>query len=84
MVNYLETLNKPHNMMVEAFINGLKVMVRYINDIPFPGPDPPSVNQTKLKNIIFRAMPVTWQATFLCFNNISTSTVLQLQQFMSQ
>jgi hypothetical protein len=65
MVDYLETLNKPHNMTVEAFVNCVKVMVRYITNIPFPGPDLPLISQTKLKNIILRAMPTTWQTNFL-------------------
>jgi hypothetical protein len=60
MVNYLGTLSKPCKMMVEAFVSRLKVMVCYINAIPFPGPDPPSVNQTKLKvDIIFGAQKST-------------------------
>jgi hypothetical protein len=59
-------------------------MVRYINGIPFPGPDPPTVTPTKLKNIIFQAMPVAWQTNFLQVNDISTTTVLQLEQFMNQ
>jgi hypothetical protein len=85
LVDYLETLTKPRQMTVEAFVNRLKVMVRYVDDIPFPGPDPPQVQQTKLKNIIFRAMPITWQTNFLRANgDVSTSSVLQLQQFMSQ
>jgi hypothetical protein len=72
-------------MTVEAFVNRLKVMVRYVDNIPFPGPDPPLVQQTKLKNIIFRPMPITWQTNFLCANgDVFTSSVLQLQQFMSQ
>jgi hypothetical protein len=49
---------KPRNMTVEAFVNQVKVMVRYINNIPFPEPDPPMVTTTKLKNIIFLAIPV--------------------------
>jgi hypothetical protein len=65
LVDYLETLTKPHQMTVEAFVNRLKVMVWYVTDMPFPGPDPPTVSQTKLKNIIFQAMPVTWQTNFL-------------------
>jgi hypothetical protein len=85
LVHYLETLIKPCKMTVEAFVNRLKVMVCYVNDIPFPGPDPPVVQQTKLKNIIFRAMSTTWQTNFLRANgDVSTSSVLQLQQFMSQ
>jgi hypothetical protein len=47
MVDYLlETISKPHNMMVEAFVNRVKVMVCYIEDIPFPGPDPPTISPT--------------------------------------
>jgi hypothetical protein len=65
MVDYLEMLMKPRNMTVKAFINRVKVMVHYINDIPFPGPDSPTVTPTKLKNIIFQAMPVAWQTNFL-------------------
>ncbi len=80
----MEQLTKPRSMTVEAFVNRLKVMVRYVNDIPFPGLDPPMVNQTKLKNIIFCAMPIALQTNFFRVNDVSTSTVLQLQQFMSQ
>ncbi len=84
MVEYLETISKPRNMTVEAFVNRVKVMVRYINDIPFTGQNPPTINQTKLKIIIFRAMPSTWQTHFLRVHDVATITVLQLQQFMSQ
>jgi hypothetical protein len=84
MVDYLETLTKPRNMTVKAFTNRVKVMVRYINDTPFPGPDPPTISQTKLKNIIFHAMPATCQTNFLLVHNVSTLSLLQLQQFMSQ
>jgi hypothetical protein len=75
---------KPRNMMVEAFINHLKVMVHYVNNIRFPRPDAPLINTTKVKNIIFRAMPVIWQTDFLRVNHVSPTMVLQLQQFMSQ
>jgi hypothetical protein len=44
----------------------------------------PSVNQTKIKNIIFCVMPGAWQTNFAHVNDMSTSTILQLQQFMSQ
>jgi hypothetical protein len=86
LVDYFESLVKPCQMTVEAFFNRLKVMVCYITDIPFPGPDPPSsVNNTKLKNIIFKAMPATWQTNSLRVNgDVLTATVLTLQQFMSQ
>jgi hypothetical protein len=84
LANYLETLTKPCQMTVEAFVNRLKVMVRYVINIPFLGLDPPTVSQTKLKNIIFKAMPVTWKTYFLCVNDASTLSVLTLQQFMSQ
>jgi hypothetical protein len=84
MVDYLKVLNKPRNMTVEAFVNRIKVMTWYITDIPFPGADPPIISATKLKNIIFRAMPTAWQTNFLCVNIILTTTVLQLQQLMSQ
>jgi hypothetical protein len=85
LVDYLETIRKPCQMTIEAFVNQLRVMTRHVNDIPFPaGQDPPTVNQTKIKNIIFRAMAVAWQTDFLCVNDVSMSTILQLQQFMSQ
>jgi hypothetical protein len=84
MVDYLKVLNKPRNMTVEAFVNRIKVMTWYITNIPFPGADPPIISATKLKNIIFRAMPTAWQTNFLCVNIILTTTVLQLQQLMSQ
>jgi hypothetical protein len=78
MVDYLKTLTKPHNMTVEAFTDCIKVMVSYINNTPFPGPDPPTVSQTKLKNIIFCVMPATWQTNFLRVHDVSTSSLLQL------
>jgi hypothetical protein len=64
-VDYLETLTKPRQMTVEAFVNHLKVVVRYVINVTFPGVDPPTIAQTKLKNIIFKAMPATWQTNFL-------------------
>jgi hypothetical protein len=76
MVDYLETITKPCIMMVEAFTNRVKGMVCYMNDIPFPGPDPPTVSQTKLKNIIFCAMPVNWQTNFLQVHDMSMLSVL--------
>jgi hypothetical protein len=84
MVDYLEMISKPRNMSVEALVNRIKVMVRYIRDIPFPGADPPTISPTKMKNIIFRAMPVAWQTNFLLVHEVSAWSVLQLQQFMSQ
>jgi hypothetical protein len=77
-------LMKPRNMAIEAFRNRVKVMVHYITDIPFPGPDPSMVTTTRLKNIIFQAMSAAWQTSFLQVNGISATTMLQLQQFMSQ
>jgi hypothetical protein len=72
MVDYLEAISKPRNMTVEAFVNRIKVMVHYIGDIPFPGADPPTISQTKMKNIIFWAMPVAWQTNFLRVHKVST------------
>jgi hypothetical protein len=84
LVDYLETLTKPRQMTVEAFVNRLKVMIRYVANIPFLGVDPPTISQTKLKNIIFKAMPSTWQTNFLQVKDVSILSVLTLQQFMSQ
>ncbi len=71
-------------MTLKAFVNQMKVMTGYVTDIPFPGADPPVVINTKLKNIIFRAMPPAWQTNFLLVNNIANTTLMQLQQFTSQ
>jgi hypothetical protein len=86
MVDYLETLMRPRNMSVENFVTRVKVMVRYVGDIPFPGPNPPTVDDTKLKNIIFRAMPPAWQTNFLRVNHVSTTLIRarELQQIMAQ
>jgi hypothetical protein len=62
----------------------VKVMVWYVTNIPFPGPNPPAVDDTKLNNIIFCAMPAAWQTKFLHVNDVLTTTVLQLQQCMAQ
>jgi hypothetical protein len=62
MVDYLEKLTEAPSMAVKAFTNHVKVMVHYISDIPFLGPDPaPTISKTKLKNIVFHAMLVSWQ-----------------------
>jgi hypothetical protein len=42
------------------------------------------ISQTKFENIIFRAMSATWQTNLLWVNDVAMTTVLQLQQFMSQ
>ena len=84
MVDDLECIKKPRNMTVEIFINRVKVMVKYIGQIPFPGPTPPTIDNTKLKHIIFRAMPITWQMNFLHLHDVATTTMLQLQHFMVQ
>jgi hypothetical protein len=84
MVDYLETLMKPRNMLVENFVTRVKVMVRYVEDIPFPGPNPLTVDDTKMKNIISRAMLPAWQTNFLPVNHVSTTSLLELQQFMAQ
>jgi hypothetical protein len=56
LVNYLETLSQPCQMTVEAFVNRLKVMVWYLHDFPFPGPDPP-IMYTKLSSKISSSKP---------------------------
>jgi hypothetical protein len=71
-------------MPVENFITRVKVMVRYVKDIPFPGVNPPMVDDTKLKNIIFCTMLPAWHTNFLRVNHISTTSVLKLQQSMAQ
>jgi hypothetical protein len=71
-------------MSMENFVARAKVMVRYVEDIPFPGVNPPTVDDTKLKNIIFCAMPPAWQTNFLRGNHVLTTSVLELQQFMAQ
>jgi hypothetical protein len=50
LVDYLETIRKPHQMAVEAFVNRLRVMARHVNEIPFSGQDSPMVKtKPKLK-----------------------------------
>jgi hypothetical protein len=53
MVDYLETITKPCNMMVEVFVNCVKFMACCIINLPFPTANTPTIDNTKLKNIIF-------------------------------
>ena len=46
MVDYLETITKPRRMTVEIFVKRVKVMARYITEIPFPAAEPPTINNT--------------------------------------
>jgi hypothetical protein len=54
LVDYLENLTKPCQMTVEAFVNRLKVMLWYVTNMPFPGPDP-LTNKTQKHHILGHA-----------------------------
>jgi hypothetical protein len=69
MVDYLEVLQKPRNMTVEKFVTRVKVMVKYITDIPFPGPNTPMIDATKLEKIIFWAYVTFLPRQFYNCNN---------------
>jgi hypothetical protein len=84
LVDYLQIVQKPRAMQVESFVQRLKTISRYVNDLPFAGAQPPVLNNTQIKNIVFKAMPATWQQHFIRSNRgISTVTLLELQNFMS-
>jgi hypothetical protein len=71
-------------MQVEAFVQQLKAITRYITDLPFAGAQPPMLNTTQIKNIVYKAMPATWQQHFIQSNRgISAVTLLKLHNFMS-
>jgi hypothetical protein len=48
-------------MQVEVFMQWLKTMARYVADLLFGGARPPTLNNTQLKNIMYKAMLATWQ-----------------------
>jgi hypothetical protein len=53
-------------------------------ELPSAGPQPPTLNNTQIKNIVFKAMPLAWQQYFIQSNRgISAVTLLELQNFMS-
>jgi hypothetical protein len=59
-------------------------MARYVTDLPFAGTQPPMLNNTQIKNIVYKAMPLAWQQHFIQSNHrISSVTLLELQNFMS-
>jgi hypothetical protein len=84
LVDYLQSTQKPRAMQVETFVQRLKTIARYVNDLPFAGAQPPVINNTQIKNIVFKAMPTAWQQHFIRSNRgISAVTLLELQNFMS-
>ncbi len=72
-------------MQVEVLVQRLKTpMARYVADLPFAGAQPPTLYNTQIKNIVYKAMPSTWQQHFIRSNRgISSVTLLELQNFMS-
>ena len=64
-VDFLQSVNKPRSMQVEVFVQRLKTMARYVTDLPFVGAQPPMLNNTQIKNIVYKAMPSTWQQHFI-------------------
>jgi hypothetical protein len=84
LVDYLQTVSKPRALQVEVFVQRLKTMARYVADLPFAGVQPPTLNNTQIKNIVYKAMPLAWQQHFIRSNRgISAVTLLELQNFMS-
>jgi hypothetical protein len=86
LVNYLETLTKPRSMTVEGFVNWLTQgngSLRQQHTIPWPRSTDGHPNK-EVEQHLFPAMPITWQTNFLQVNAVSTASVLELQQCISQ
>jgi hypothetical protein len=84
LVDYLQLAQKPRAMQVESFVQQLKTITRYVTNLPFTGAQPPVLNNTQIKNIVFKAMPSTWQQHFIRSNHgFLAVTLLELQNFMS-
>jgi hypothetical protein len=84
LVDYLQTVHKPRAMQVEVFVQRIKTMARYVTELPFAGAQPPMLNNTQIKNIVYKAMPAAWQQHFIRSNKgVSAVTLLELQNFMS-
>jgi hypothetical protein len=71
-------VNKPRSLQVEVFVQRLKTMARYVVDLPSAGPQPPTLNNTQIKNIVFKVMPLAWQQHFIrSYRGISAVTLLE-------
>jgi hypothetical protein len=80
LVDYVQCVNKPRSLQVEVFVQQLKTMV----DLPSAGPQPPTLNNTQIKKIVFKAMPLAWQQHFIQRNHgFSAVKLLKLQNFVS-
>jgi hypothetical protein len=56
-------------MQVEVFVQQLKTIAQYVTDLPSAGTQPPILNNTQIKNIVYKAMPAAWQQHFLRSNH---------------
>jgi hypothetical protein len=50
--NYLLSVHKPRAMQLKFFVQRLKTISRYVTDLPFLGAQPPTLNNTQIKNIV--------------------------------
>ena len=65
MLEYIESVSKPKDMGVHAFVRRVQLVNRYIDDMPDRHSKLSNMSDTQLKNTVFRAMPPSWQRAFI-------------------
>ena len=82
MLEYLQSVSKPKDMEVHAFVRRMQSINRYIADMPDDNL-PPSLNEMQLKNSVFHAMPLSWQQAFSqSSRRLSDSSLEEIIEYM--
>jgi hypothetical protein len=78
LIDYILQLNKPRSMEVRVFARRVRTLNCYAAELPDDnGASVPTLTESQLKNVIFRAMPEAWQRQFLRANQHLARTTLQ-------
>jgi hypothetical protein len=79
LIDYLLSVTKHRAMTVKSFVQRLKTMAQYIEVLPHTDPILPILMMTQIKNIIYRAMPASWQVQFVrSHSGITNVTLLEI------
>jgi hypothetical protein len=78
---YMESFKKNHNMSVKVLADRLLTLNMYMEY--FPGSTGPTFNDQELKNLLFNAMPLTWQIDFAKAGHDINAVTYQYQQLES-
>jgi hypothetical protein len=84
LIDCLQSARKHRAMTVEVFLQCLKTLACYIEALPHADPNPSILTQSRIKNIMCKAIPTTWQVQFVqTLGGIALVSLLELQNFMA-